>query len=46
MLTGSIPAELGNLGNLTHLNLRTNQLSGTIPASLGNLRNLETAVAA
>ncbi len=39
-LTGAIPAELGNLSNLTYLSLRSNQLTGAIPAELGNLSNL------
>ena len=39
-LTGTIPAELGNLTNLTTLHLAGNQLTGTIPGSLGNLTNL------
>ena len=39
-LTGSLPAELGNLINLTYLSLHTNQLAGTIPAELNNLTNL------
>ena len=30
-LTGTIPAELGNLSHLTHLYLASNQLSGTTP---------------
>jgi len=38
--TGGIPAELGNLSNLTFLYLNSNQLEGTIPAELGNLSNL------
>ncbi|KAF3791095.1 putative leucine-rich repeat receptor-like protein kinase [Nymphaea thermarum] len=38
--TGSIPAEIGNLGKLTALN--DNYLSGSIPASLGRLSNLST----
>ena len=39
-LTGSIPAELGNLSSLHHLVLGDNQLTGPIPAELGNLANL------
>jgi hypothetical protein len=40
-LTGTIPAELGNLENLLHLIITKNQLSGVIPTELGNLSNLE-----
>jgi Leucine-rich repeat (LRR) protein len=39
-LTGTIPPELGNLSNLTHLGLGDNQLTGTIPPELGNLSHL------
>jgi hypothetical protein len=39
-LSGSIPAELGNLTNLINLNLSNNSLTGGIPAELGNLTNL------
>ena len=39
-LTGSIPAELGNLTALQYLGLGWNQLTGTIPAELGNLTDL------
>ncbi len=39
-LTGTIPAELGNLSELTEVYLRTNKLTGTIPAELGNLSKL------
>ena len=35
-------STLGNLSNLTILNLDFNALSGEIPSSLGNLSNLET----
>ena len=40
MLSGAIPAELGNLSNLLLLGLGRNQLSGAIPSELGNLSNL------
>ena len=40
-LSGTIPAELGNLHNLSSLFLSSNQLTGTIPAELGNLENLQ-----
>ncbi len=40
-LTGSIPPEIGNLTNLTYMNLGYNQLTGSIPPEIGNLTNLE-----
>ena len=39
-LTGTIPAEIGNLTNLTILSFYNNQLTGTIPTEIGNLTNL------
>ena len=39
-LSGTIPAELGQLGQLIQLNLHNNQLSGMIPAELGQLSQL------
>ncbi|MCE2423099.1 MAG: hypothetical protein J4G03_07325 [Gemmatimonadetes bacterium] len=39
-LTGSIPAELGDLESLTELHLPSNDLTGSIPAELGNLESL------
>ena len=40
-LTGEIPPEIGNLTNLTYLNLRNNQLTGSIPPEIGNLTYLD-----
>ena len=40
-LSGEIPAELGNLANLTQMALSGNELSGAIPSELSNLSNLE-----
>jgi Leucine-rich repeat (LRR) protein len=37
LLTGSIPAELGNLTGLTILKLDNNSLTGSIPTTLGSL---------
>jgi len=39
-LSGTIPAELGQLSYLENLTLTDNQLSGTIPPELGQLSNL------
>ena len=39
-LTGPIPAEFGNLVELTFMALDGNELSGPIPATLGDLTNL------
>ena len=39
-LTGTLPAELGVLTDLTFLGLDENQLTGSIPPELGNLTNL------
>jgi Leucine-rich repeat (LRR) protein len=40
-LTGTIPAELGQLASLQYLSLDTNNLTGNIPVELGNLTNLD-----
>ena len=40
MLSGEIPAALGDLASLLQLYLSQNMLSGEIPAELGNLTNL------
>ena len=39
-LSGTIPSELGSLGELRWLMLHDNRLSGTIPSELGSLTNL------
>ncbi len=39
-LSGTIPAEIGDLTFLSSLYLHVNQLSGSIPPELGNLSNL------
>jgi len=39
-LNGTIPSSLGNITNLTTLDLRINELNGGIPSSLGSLSNL------
>ncbi len=41
-LRGEIPAELGNLPNLTVLRLSDNQLTGKILPELSNLSNLKS----
>ena len=40
-LSGPIPPELGDLYNLTLLDLGGNRLTGSIPPELGNLANLD-----
>ena len=40
-LSGTIPADLGTLFELTDLDLSTNSLTGSIPSELGLLSNLE-----
>ena len=40
-LSGTLPAELGDLSMLTELNLRSNRLTGSIPAKLNDLANLK-----
>jgi Leucine-rich repeat (LRR) protein len=39
-LTGSLPAELGDLTSLYQIEFWSNQLSGPIPATLGNLTRM------
>ena len=39
-LSGTIPAELGNLVSLRQLELHNNQLTGSIPPELANLQDL------
>jgi Leucine-rich repeat (LRR) protein len=40
-LSGSLPAEIGDLTGLTDLQLFNNHLSGTLPPAIGNLTKLE-----
>ena len=40
-LSGPVPPELGNLANLTRLDLGHNFLSGPVPTELGHLTDLE-----
>ena len=40
-LAGTIPASMGGLSELTHLDLSNNSLTGEIPPELGGLDNLE-----
>ena len=40
-LSGKIPAELGQLANLTELNLSSNKLCEAIPPEIGQLSNLK-----
>ena len=43
-LLGTLPIELGRLGNLSVLDLGDNHLSGSIPSSFGQLRLLEALI--
>jgi hypothetical protein len=42
-LTGTIPSEIGNLSELTFIDLFQNDIKGEIPIELWNLSKLETA---
>lgn len=38
---GSLPPELGNLGNLNRLQVDENNITGSVPLSFGNLRSIK-----
>jgi len=40
-LTGTIPAEIGQLSGLDYLHLSNNSLSGSIPTEIGQLKALK-----
>ncbi|KAH9319456.1 hypothetical protein KI387_021225, partial [Taxus chinensis] len=40
-IEGNIPSDIGNLRNLTYLDLSENRINGTIPSTLSQLPNLE-----
>jgi hypothetical protein len=44
MLTGQIPSTLGDLTNLKHLLLGSNQIDGSIPSEIGNMKNLTLVI--
>ena len=41
-IKGKIPVEIGDLTNLTHIDLRFQQLTGEIPPEIGNLKKLKS----
>jgi Leucine-rich repeat (LRR) protein len=41
VITGPIPAEIGNLASLKTLDLSSNRFYGEIPASVGHLQSLQ-----
>lgn len=41
-ISGSIPAEIEKLSNLTILHMSKNLLTGTLPATIGNVQNLRS----
>lgn len=44
LLSGKLPAEIGDLAALRWLDLGANQISGHLPPELGNLSNLEVII--
>lgn len=41
-LSGTIPSEIGDLSEVTFIDLYDNNITGNIPSQIGNLTNLET----
>ena len=45
-LSGTLPASLGDMHSLVHLELSNDRLSGTLPTSLGQLSSLQDRIRA
>ena len=39
-LSGTIPADIGNLSAVRHISMNTNRITGTVPLEMGNLTDL------
>jgi len=45
-LRGQLPASIGQLDEVTYINVKFNYLTGTIPSSIGNMSSLKTLILA